>query len=111
MSVQDKIKAIPMVTFNTATLAGAYLPINPLGLPEACSTLTVKNESNVDLAISYDGVIQHDILENGDWLGYMPSQILSQPTNNRCLWPKGTKIYVSGIAGIGNVYLTGFYQS
>ena len=111
MSVQDKIKAIPMVTFNTATLAGAYLPINHLGLPHACSTITVMNESNVDLAVSYDGITQHDILFNGDRLGYMPSQILSQPTNNKCFWPKGTKIYVSSAAGVGNVYLTGFYQS
>ena len=99
-----------MVTFNTATLAGAYLPINPLGLPEACSTLTVRNESNVDLAVRYDGITQHDILFHGDSIGYMPAQLLSQPTNNKCLWPKGLKIYVSSAAGVGNVYLTGFYQ-
>lgn len=110
MSVGDRIKAIPMVTFDTATLAGAYLPINPAGLPQACSTITIKNNSNMDLAISYDGVTQHDILEDGDWLGYMPSQLLSQPTNNRCLWPKGLKIYVKSAVGVGNVYLTGFYQ-
>ena len=110
MSVGDRIKAIPMVTFDTATLAGAYLPINPAGLPQACSTITVKNESNVTLDISYDGITQHDRLPDGDILGYMPAQILSQPPNHRCLWPKGLKVYVRAAAGIGNVYLTGFYQ-
>lgn len=110
MSVGDRIKAIPMVTFDTATLAGAYLPINPAGLPQACSSVTVRNDSNRVLAISYDGVTQHDILPDGEILGFMPAQILSQPTNNRCLWPKGLRIYVSAAAGIGNVYLTGFYQ-
>ena len=110
MSVGNRIKAIPIVTFNTATLAGAYLPVNPAGLPQACSTITIKNESNVDLAISYDGITQHDILKTGDWLGDMQAQMLSQPPNNVCLWPKGLKIYVKSAVGVGNVYLTGFYQ-
>ena len=110
MSVKDSIKAIPMVTLDSATLAGVYAPINPLGLPAACSTLTVRNESNVDLAISYDGVVQHDLLEAGDWLGVLPIQMLAQPPNYRALMPKGTRIYVSAAAGLGNIYLTGFYQ-
>ena len=109
--VKDTIKAIPMVTFDTATLAGAYLPINPLGLPYAASCITIKNESNRILDISYDGVVQHDILEDGDWLGIFPSQMLAQPTNNRCLWRKGQRFYVRAAAGIGNVYLIGFYQN
>ena len=110
MSVGNRIKAIPMVTFDTATLAGAYLPINPAGLPQACSMITLQNESNRDLDLSYDGVTQHDILWNGGVIGFLPSQMLSQPPNNICLWPKGLIIYVRAAAGIGNVYLTGFYQ-
>ena len=110
MSVGDRIKAIPMVTFDTATLAGAYLPINPAGLPQACSSITLENESNVDLDLSYDGITQHAILWNGGMMPFLPAQMLAQPPNFRCLWPKGLVIYVRSAAGVGNVYLTGFYQ-
>jgi hypothetical protein len=108
MTAKNFIQPIQMASFNTTGL-GAYAPLNPAGLPKACSFIRIINNSNTDVMISYDGITDHDFIPHNSEL-YMPVQSINKPTNNTALFKQGTVIYVGGVAGIGIVYLSGYFQ-
>ena len=109
MSAKNILKAIPLSTFNSANLAlGTWKPINSGGLPQACTMLRIVSLSDVGMGISYDGITEHDYLPPG-WVLSIPLQQNAIPTNMIAKMKKGTRIYVKGLAGVGNVYLSGYY--
>lgn len=66
-----------------------------------------KNDSNVDITISYDGVDDHDIILAGD-------REVEDLTANKTILeglmrPKGTQIYAKSAAGSGSLYITVIY--
>jgi hypothetical protein len=106
---QTSVKAIPRVDYNANLLAPGYLPMNPLGLDEACFAVRVINDSNTDIDISFDGAITNEWIHAGGEL-YLYAQMNNQPRANEALVSKGTKIYVSAAgAGIGTIMLVGYY--
>lgn len=109
MSVKNIVKAIPLTSINSTTFFGAYLPINPTGLPQACFLIRIYNNSGVDVTISYDGSTDNDIIPHGtsEQLNF---QTNSQPNNQVALLAKGTIVYVRGTVSTGLVYLAGYYQ-
>ena len=108
---KDYIQAIPLTRFNTAGLAAGYLPINPAGVPEACSFIKIHNDSNVDVTVSFDGITDHIYLPQG-YEEWVPTQWVARPPNYVSLLKNGTIVYVAGpAAGIGFIYLSGFYQN
>ncbi len=111
MAVRNSVSAIPIASIDSATFTGAYQLVNGTGLAQACFLLRIVNNSDRIVTISYDGVTDNDIIPNATHFELNP-QSNSQPNNFTCLFSKGQKIYVKGLAGgTGLVYLAGYYQS
>lgn len=107
---QNKVKAIPMTSIDSATFTGAYQAINPNGLPNSCFEIKIVNNSTKDITVSYDGVTAHD---------YIPTisgsrsvfQENAGPASFIANMAQGTIVYVkSSTTGTGLVYLTGYYS-
>lgn len=105
---QNTIKAIILTTLPSNLVNAAYQPINPNGLDAACSIVTIQNDSTQDITVSLDGVNAHIFIKsNGTY--WLPAQVGNHPNSYEALISKGTKFYVSGVAGVGLIYLSGFY--
>lgn len=106
---QNKAKPIILTEFDSANLVAGFLPINPLGLPEACFLIRIINNSDTDVIVSYDGLNDHEFVPGGTQ-ATLNFQTNAVPNNKECLLAKGTVIYVRGTAGQGDIYLSGYYQ-
>jgi len=108
MAVTRNIKAIPAGSFNAAGLAGPFALIG--NLPERLVILRIINLSNVGVGISYDGVTLNDVVVSGGEreLNFITSSL---PSNEAAALAKGTPIYINGTAGVGFIYVTGYYQA
>jgi len=109
MALQNSIKSIILSSIDSATFTGSFQVINANGLPKPCSIIRIINNSNKDVTISYDGLVENDFIPVGNTL-QLPFESNSQPQNHVSLLPQGTKIWVKGAAGTGLVYLAGYYQ-
>jgi len=103
----SRVAAMPMETFNSATLTGNY-DLAHTGLPAACFLLKIVNNSDTDVTVSYDGVDGHDFVRNDNKLE-INFQTNSQPHGHVNLLSQGTRIYLAGVAGTGNIYIIGYY--
>ena len=109
MSATNRIRAIPLTSFDAAELDGTPTAINdPAGLDNACVLLRIINDSDVPVWISYDGVTDHDYVMSQS-VSQIYFQTNSQPNNKVCKAPRGTKVYMSGNTGTGYIYLSGYY--
>lgn len=111
MAFVNKATPIALSSIDSATFTGAYQLLSATaGLPQACTQLHIVNNSNVSVTISYDGVNDHDfLLAASDRQLYFEANAL--PNALVACLAKGTKVYVKGAAGVGLVYLSGWYQS
>lgn len=109
MALKNTMQAITMTSIDSANFTGSYQVINNLGLTQACSIIRIINASNKDVTISYDGTTDHDYVSAGSVL-QLPFQSNAQATNLVAIFPIGKKVYVKGSAGIGLVYLAGYFQ-
>ena len=106
---KTSIKAMPLLSYDTSSLVGAYIAINePDGLTQACFTLKFSNISASTITISYDGITDHEVLRpNSDLL--ITAQMNHQPRADEVLFAKGTIIYVKGDDNVGTLYVSGYY--
>ena len=106
----NRLKAIPLGTFNAANLTANYQPIYAGGLPHALALLRIINRSNVDIIISYDGIVNHDYI-GVDSTFFLPAQMNSQPQNQVMYISAGSLLSVkqATAAGIGTIYVSGYY--
>lgn len=110
MSVKNSINAIPLTTFNAAGLNAGYQAINgPNGLDHSCIILRINNASNTAITISYDGLTNQEYLAANQVL-QIDAETNALPKTNNCSFKKGTIIYVKGVAGVGTIALSGYYQ-
>ncbi len=110
MAVKNSVLPIPMTSADSSLFAGAYVLLSGAGgLTEPCIMLRIINDSNVDVTISYDGIADHDFVPTGTSLN-LQFMTNSQPTNRSCSMAEGTRVYVKGVAGLGSVYIAGFFQ-
>lgn len=101
---------IPLTKIDSATFTGAYqLVSGTLGITEASFIIKIINNSNVDVTVSYDGTHDHDFVPKGT-IAQFNFQANAQPNNYAALLAKWTKIYVKGAAGVGSVFLSGWYS-
>lgn len=107
---KNTVKAIPVEIILASTFDDTLLPMNaPGGLPKACFSLHVLNDSDQDIIVSFDGVTnQIIILANTE--RELSFQNFSRPNNQVALMAKGTIIYVRAPVGTGAVTVSGFYQ-
>lgn len=107
---QNSYLAIPLTGYDSSLFPGGYVAINPNGLPNACSTLKIINDSNENIKVSYDGINDHDFVAS-DTTFEFPTQINAQPNNYVALFSKGTIVYVTlPAAGVGLIYLSGYFS-
>lgn len=109
MGLKNSVQPLQLVGFNTAGLSGTYTVVNINGIESACFMLKFINTSNVDVTISYDGTIDHDLIP-ADSTSVINAQQNHNPYNGNAYFSKGTKIYVKGAAGTGQFYVTGYFQ-
>lgn len=111
MALTSTVKAVNLSSFDTAGLTGGYDVINVNGLSHSCFKLRITNASNVDVGISYDGIVTSDFMPSDSVLT-LDLQNMAGPSGQACVMAKGTKIYVMNPGpGVGSVYLAGYYQN
>lgn len=106
---KDRVNAIPLTNIASSTVSGTYQAINTSGLDHPCFLVRIINNSTQDVTISYDGTTDNDYLRTTESLP-LNFQTNGRPSNNVANLPKGSKIYVKGTAGTGNIYVAGYYQ-
>lgn len=104
----NKLKAIPLTSFNTTGLSATYQAINSSGLSDACVILRITNDSNQDITVSYDGSTDNEYVRTGESL-VLNAQSNSLPNSFVANFAQGTIVYVKGSSGTGSVYLSGYY--
>jgi hypothetical protein len=112
MSIKNVLKPIAMRTFNSAALTGAgnYALITAAsGLEVACVYIRIINTSNTLITVSFDGLVGHDVIPANTALP-LQSQVYAQPNGYSCLFGRSQLIYIAGVAGVGTIYLTGYFQ-
>lgn len=109
MGVRNFILTVPLTTINSATIGGAYQPINVGGLLFACFALHITNASNADVIVSFNGTTDHEYIPAGKDI-FINGQTNAQPQNNVAQFRQGMVVYVRGVAGVGFVTLAGYYQ-
>jgi len=107
---KDFVKAIEMQSIDTSTIgAGAWSAVNAAGTEGACFFIRITNDSNTDVSISYDGIDYHEFIASGDSIE-VNFQANASPGNFVSLLRKGTVFYARGTAGVGLVYVSGYYN-
>lgn len=114
MPYQTRIQALPASSIDAADLLVTYQPINVTPYDKAVCWLQVLNDSNQDVAISFDGTTDHFFIAANT---EMPQKLelnfnqMGQPSCNPPLLPKGLQVYVRGAsAGTGRIYLFALSQ-
>ncbi len=105
-------RCIPMKVFDTATLSGTYQSLNTTGFARDIKILKIYNAGTLGVTVSYDSVTDHDFFPAGATI------LMDLQANHDCdsAYSSGKKtgrqgqiIYGKGSAGIGNLYIIGFY--
>jgi hypothetical protein len=109
MALTSVVKAINLSSFNAAGLVAGYNVINT-GLSHSCFKLRIINASNVAVGISYDGINTNDFVLSLS-SATLDFQNNAGPSCYMAQMSKGTKIYLIGAAGVGMIYLAGYYQN
>lgn len=73
-------------------------------LDEPGRLVKFKNDTDVDISISYDGINTHDIILAGD--REVEDLCTNKTVEGGLLRPANTQIYASSAAGTGNLYIT-----
>jgi len=102
---KNRIFAIDMTHFDSADMVGTFLPINSLGLDEACFIIRITNDTSADVIVSFDGVTDNDYVRYGETL-----QLYAVPSDDRTNFAKGLVVYLRGAANQGYIYLSGYYK-
>jgi hypothetical protein len=110
MAVRNSVYAIPALSVDSATFAGAFVPLTAItGLPQACFLLKIVNNSTVGVVVSYDRLTNHDFVPAGQSL-IVNAQTNGQPNSITSQFAAGFTVYVLGAAGTGLVYLAGYFN-
>lgn len=104
--ISNRVKAVPLAVKDSSTLTGNFDLLKD-GLEEACFLVRIINNCDKDITISYDGANDNDFAVAKTVSRVTEIQLDFQLDNRRLA--KGTKIYVKGAVGTGNIYLVGYY--
>ena len=108
--MKDYIVPIEMQSLNANTLGiASYEPFNAAGVEGSLSFIRVTNDSNTDVYLSYDGIHDHEFIPAGKTIQvyFQANSILA---SNVSLLRKYTVLSLRGNAGVGFIYLAGYYN-
>jgi hypothetical protein len=101
-----KAKNEVLRTYDTSVGDSTFQAVgDPLANP--ARIIKWKNDSNVDVTISFDGTNDHDIILAGD--REVEDLTANKTIEEGLLRGRNTQIYASSAAGTGNLYLTVIY--
>jgi hypothetical protein len=109
--MNNSIKALTATGFDVTDLTAAFQPI--FTLSQACIVLRFINESNIPVAISYDGSHVNDYIPANSTT-QLKFEANLQPGGQAAVFPKGTVISALGIVDektLGTFYVVGYYQT
>jgi len=101
---------IALTSFDATALLAAYQVVNVVGNTLPCSVVNIINTSDVPIIISFDGVVDHDLIRAHDAISYN-FQVNAQPNSLVSQVKKGTQLYVKFVLGAakgGDIYFTGY---
>jgi hypothetical protein len=105
---QNSVKPLLLSSILSSTVTAFYAPLNGTGFSQAPFFIRIVNNSNSAITISYDSVNDHEFIPANS-VFELPSQTNAQPNSLIALFPKHTIVYIKGVAGTGNIYLSGYY--
>jgi len=101
------VKAEPLIEVNAAGLGVAFTKVG--SFDHACFMIRINNTSNQPYTISYDGVTDHDFILANQVIEIY-TQANAAPPGKVALFPKNMSFWLAGIAGVGDIYIVGYYQ-
>jgi len=106
---KDIIVPIEMQSIDVSTIgAGAFSEVgNPL--EGALSFIRITNDSNTDVIISYDGITDHEYVPGGERISTY-FQANATGANEVSKLSNRTIVFIRGTAGVGDVYVSGYYN-
>lgn len=105
---QNSVKPLKLTNILSSALTALYTPIDNKGFAESPFFIRINNAGSTAITVSYNGIDDHEFIPANS-IFELPSQTNSQPGAQIALFPKRTVVYVKGTAGIGNIYLSGYY--
>ncbi len=105
---QNKVKAATRGSLAGLSVSGTYQAINTTPFVGPCFRVAIYNTTNSAVDISYDGVVDHDVVPATSYV-VIDAQTYAQPTGNVALFAKNLTVYVKGSAAAGNIYVSGYY--
>jgi|SRR3990167_2179318 len=110
MAAKNSIRPLASVFFNTALLIANPQPMLPAGgLPRSCFLIRLVNLSNVPVFFSYNNNDLHEVVPAGQTVT-LPGFSNAKPGEVLPMFARGMQFSVFGVAGIGNIYLVGYFQ-
>lgn len=108
MSYSNVFAPMQLISIDSAAFTGAYQLITASGgLPDYAGYICFTNASNTAVTISYDGVLDHDVVRaNSEKPIYF--QQIALPQAGVCMVPAGQRIWVKGTASTGLFYITAY---
>lgn len=111
MSIQKKIKVNPISSLDSADILVTYQPINLIPLENGPFFIRIQNNSDEDVAISFDGTTDHEFITSSD-IFELNALSGAWPMTQIPCWPKLLTVYARGsTAGTGRIYLSSYYMS
>lgn len=104
---KDVIVPLKMQSIDVSGIAAGAFSAMGDPLEGALAFIRITNSSNVAVFISYNGLVDHEYIPAG---GKMEHYFMVDLIPNVALLRKGKVIYVRGNAGVGSVYLSGYYN-
>lgn len=103
------VEAIPMATFDSASITGAFQALNGTGTADDVKILRIVNASTQPVEISWDGTNEHDVILAGEPAYYdFQANASNVPDCGTKYVRKGQILYGRGTAGVGNIYIAGY---
>lgn len=105
---QNTVKPLLLGSFASASVTANFAAVNGLGFAHPPFFIRIVNASNTAVTVSYNGVDDHEYVPANS-VFELPSQANAQPNAQVALFPKNTVVYVKGTAGVGTIYVSGYY--
>lgn len=110
--VKNIVLPIALQAVTGTSLLNSFLPLNTADLTGAPFLLRINNTTDENVVISFDGVIDNDIVLSQSVLEIY-TQANSLPNSYAALFAKSIRIFVraeSTIPTLGSVTVSGYYQ-
>ena len=110
--VKNTVLPIALQAVTGTTLLNTFLPLNNADLTGAPFLLRINNTTDENVVISFDGVIDNDVVLSQTVLEIY-TQANSLPNGYTALFSKSIRVYVraeSTIPSLGSVTISGYYQ-